>query len=35
VEEKYYAAGVGLVMERKVAGEEGLLELISFSAPTQ
>lgn len=35
VEEKYYAAGVGLVMERKVAGEKGQVELISTSVATQ
>jgi hypothetical protein len=31
-EDKYFAAGVGLVLELKVAGEEGRVELISYSA---
>jgi hypothetical protein len=30
VERKYYAPGIGLVLEEKVAGEEGRVELISF-----
>ncbi len=30
IERKYYARGIGLVLEEKVAGEEGRVELISF-----
>lgn len=32
IEEKYYAAGVGLVLEVQVAGGEGRLGLVSFEA---
>jgi hypothetical protein len=32
-EEKYYARGVGPVLEVKVEGAEGRVELISFTAP--
>jgi hypothetical protein len=32
-EHKYFAAGVGLVLEVKVAGEEGRVELISYMSP--
>jgi hypothetical protein len=32
VEQKYYAEGVGLVLEEKVAGDEGRSELIEFTA---
>jgi len=32
VEEKHYARGVGLVLEVKVAGGEGMVELVSFEA---
>ena len=31
VEQKYYAPGVGVVMEKTVAGGEELVELVSFS----
>ena len=31
IEEKYYAPGVGLVRETKVAGEEGSSELVSYT----
>jgi hypothetical protein len=34
VEHKYYAEGVGLVLEEKVAGEEGRAELIEFTPGT-
>lgn len=30
VEEKYYARGTGLVLEQKVSGEEGRVELVSY-----
>lgn len=32
IEEKFYAAGVGLIAEDKVAGGEGYLELVEFSS---
>ena len=32
IEQKYYAPGVGVVMERTVAGGEELVELVSFEA---
>ena len=32
IEQKYYAPGVGVVMERTVAGGEELVELVAFSA---
>ncbi len=34
IEEKQYAPGVGLIYETKVAGGEGLVELIEFSPPS-
>ena len=34
VEQKYYARGIGLVLELKVAGESGRVELVSYE-PTQ
>jgi hypothetical protein len=30
LERKYYARGVGLILEEKVAGEGGRVELVSF-----
>ncbi len=34
IEDKYYATGVGVILELKVAGEDGRVELIEFEAGT-
>ena len=34
IEHKQYASGVGKIAERKVAGGDGIVELVAFTAPS-